>query len=494
MSSFFVYTDEIGQYYYYNVDTKDTTYTKPSEGFFLDPKTADTFVFSQPSPGESPSLRNKKRHRGRRSSMSSQEDATTEHTSPPSLRSESVGVNHYASSPFPALTAGDDEYSIELVKWFSMPSARLSEKVDGILSGLKFQRGVIQRPLLDLHGKTLSGKALTCFQLILFYTGLGSTGKRGGVTTVAKLVGIGMRNAELRDEIFLQLIQQTRENPLSDCLARTWELLAICASVLKPSAATAGDIKILLGRSVFTAPEDKIRDCAQFAFVRLGSAPPVQTLTIDLLFRILKDVDVSHVAFGVSIAEQIYNQRRTFPFLPVPYILHVLVTVINEQGGEETEGLFRTPGNPETLSRLTGAINRGGDAHTILSHEAPDDVAALLLQWFAMLPGRVIGADTTPCLLAATADILAFLEKLPAGHTVVIKFLCAFLDHLTHKAGPNTLRDLVAVFAPLIVDIGEADATPIVAVAEDLLLAVIEDGMFAGLFPLPPRALAAGPT
>lgn len=55
------------------------------------------------------------------------------------------------------------------------------------------------------------------------------------VEVVQKLLHQGLKRPELRDELYLQLVRQTRANPLAHSRARAWELLTIVASVMPPS-------------------------------------------------------------------------------------------------------------------------------------------------------------------------------------------------------------------------------------------------------------------
>lgn len=53
--------------------------------------------------------------------------------------------------------------------------------------------------------------------------------------TVQKYVKAGIERIELRDEIFCQLVRQTRSNPERPWLLTTWTLLCLCTASFSPS-------------------------------------------------------------------------------------------------------------------------------------------------------------------------------------------------------------------------------------------------------------------
>jgi hypothetical protein len=263
----------------------------------------------------------------------------------------------------------------------------------------------------------------------------------------------------------------------------------MCASIFPASKAAEGDIRILLGRAATAATHETIKDYAQFAFVRFCSrcdiGPAMEVVTIDFLFRILKDVDSGHLTFGASIGEQIYNQRRLSPSLMIPSILQTLTTVILEKGGVEAAELFRRPPNRDVMDNLIAAINRGGEARTLFSSVEVIDIAALLPRWLHTLPGHLIPANATSHLVPS-ADPLSILEELPPGHVLVLKFICGFLGQLARCEGAQvTLRELVEIFAPTMIENGGENSSAVVTAIENLCLAIIENSLFADVYSVP---------
>lgn len=55
------------------------------------------------------------------------------------------------------------------------------------------------------------------------------------VEIIQKLLHQGLKRAELRDELYMQLVKQTRCNPLPHSRARAWELFTLIAAAMPPS-------------------------------------------------------------------------------------------------------------------------------------------------------------------------------------------------------------------------------------------------------------------
>jgi hypothetical protein len=137
------------------------------------------------------------------------------------------------------------------------------------------------------------------------------------------------------------------------------------------------------------------------------------------------------------------------------------------------------------MNNLITAINRGGEAQTLFSSVQVIDLAVLLPRWISTLPNRLIPGNVTPHLVPS-ADPLSILEELPLGHIVVLKYLCGFLGQLARcKDAQNTLRELVAVFAPTMIDTGAENSSAAIVATENLCLAIIENNLFADVYPLP---------
>ncbi|CAD7697902.1 unnamed protein product [Ostreobium quekettii] len=94
----------------------------------------------------------------------------------------------------------------------------------------------IPTSLLHLSNENIS-RAVKMFGAILRYQGHGSdpvdVGQR--VELAAKLVHSGIKRPDLKDELYMQLMKQTRGNPVEESKIRAWELLLVVASAIPPN-------------------------------------------------------------------------------------------------------------------------------------------------------------------------------------------------------------------------------------------------------------------
>ncbi|CAK9208920.1 unnamed protein product [Sphagnum jensenii] len=104
---------------------------------------------------------------------------------------------------------------------------------------LSFQREPIPTSLLRMNSDSIS-RAVKLFQVVLKYTGAdlapGFTpaSAQEQIDMVLKIYKHTLKRVELRDELFAQLLKQTRNNPDRPCLLKAWELMYLCASAMPP--------------------------------------------------------------------------------------------------------------------------------------------------------------------------------------------------------------------------------------------------------------------
>ncbi|XP_062102804.1 kinesin-like protein KIN-14E [Humulus lupulus] len=105
---------------------------------------------------------------------------------------------------------------------------------------LCFQKDSIPTSMLKINTDLVS-KATKLFQIILKYMGADPSDRVTPTTLderielVGKLYKQTLKRIELRDELFVQLSKQTRNNPERQYLIKAWELMYLCASSMPPS-------------------------------------------------------------------------------------------------------------------------------------------------------------------------------------------------------------------------------------------------------------------
>ncbi|KAI4314690.1 hypothetical protein L6164_027576 [Bauhinia variegata] len=110
---------------------------------------------------------------------------------------------------------------------------------------LCFQKDPIPTSLLKINGDLVS-RATKIFQIILKYMGVDSSDRITPISLderielVGKLYKQSLKRSELRDELFVQISKQTRNNPERQYLIKAWELMYLCASSMPPSKDIGG--------------------------------------------------------------------------------------------------------------------------------------------------------------------------------------------------------------------------------------------------------------
>ncbi|KAL2247148.1 kinesin-like protein KIN-14I [Sesamum indicum] len=110
---------------------------------------------------------------------------------------------------------------------------------------LCFQKDPIPTSLLKINSDLVS-RAVKLFQVILKYMGVDSSDRvtpislDESIELVSKLYKHALKRSELRDELFMQISKQTRNNPDRHSLIKAWELMYLCASCMPPSKEIGG--------------------------------------------------------------------------------------------------------------------------------------------------------------------------------------------------------------------------------------------------------------
>jgi hypothetical protein len=368
----------------------------------------------------------------------------------------------------------------------------------------RFQSEPLKLPLLQALNKAFVRNAIDCFNLILTYTGANPAEKTqpGSGLTASRLVRQAIDAAELRDEVYFQLIKQTRENPNPECLRRTWELFVIVATLVPSSRNAENWIKSHFSQCARDEEDPTIADLAQFAHIRfstrcvLGKPAPDSDIQAPSIERIPEQVSISSKTFGASIREQLWNQRSTFPRASIPIILHKMTTALFEKGAAQQEGIFRLPGNQSKVKAMQEAINAGGNP---IPTADINDLASLFKSWFEALPEPIIDADMLPGLKNAfeTKMYVVFVADLPHAHGDVLRYLIGFFKKLVEYEAVTNMNatNLAICIAPNLVDPSSVqDASQIRQFTDmitEFVVQLLATWDTRGIYPLPMIQLQA---
>lgn len=147
---------------------------------------------------------------------------------------------------------------------------------------LVYSNEPIPTSLLKLNND-LSGRAIKMFQGLLKY--MGETGEvinpAAKIEIIQKLLHQGLKRPELKDELYMQLVKQTRCNPNLETNVKAWELFNLVASAMPPSKEFIGLVSEYIHYVSHDDSEPQLKECAMrtwTALKRAAKAGPRRTL------------------------------------------------------------------------------------------------------------------------------------------------------------------------------------------------------------------------
>uniref|UniRef100_A0A8C5RQG4 Rho GTPase activating protein 4 n=1 Tax=Laticauda laticaudata TaxID=8630 RepID=A0A8C5RQG4_LATLA len=148
----------------------------------------------------------------------------------------------------------------------------------------------------------------------------------------------------------------------------------------------------------------------------------------------------------------------------VPLVVESCIRFINLHGLQH-EGIFRVPGSQAQVAEIRNAFEKGEDplADSYVQHDL-DSVAGVLKLYFRGLEKPLFPYDIVPELLATAhleplpdriLHLRALISKLPSAVQVVLRYLFAFLNHLSQYSDENMMdpHNLAVCFGPTLVTV-----------------------------------------
>ena len=146
-------------------------------------------------------------------------------------------------------------------------------------------------------------------------------------------------------------------------------------------------------------------------------------------------------------------QERNYPQQKVPIILPFLADGILALGGTKSEGIFRVPGDGDSVSELKLRIDRG--YYTLDGVDDPYVLASLLKLWLRELCDPLVPEELyNECIASAGEPDLCvrIVERLPTINRRVILFVISFLQLFLEERIQNVTKmtpaNLALVMAP----------------------------------------------
>lgn len=296
----------------------------------------------------------------------------------------------------------------------------------------------INQPLMMLN-KSLHKEAIRAFKLLQRVMGDRSGGGGGGSGNddLQDILNNGINYGELRDEIYCQVCWQLTQNPRIDSVHKGWECMAALVMTFPPSKNFELYLQEVMQAPLTAAAESDVADprvklYAQHCLTRLErifkKGPRGKVPSIAEIER-AREAPLKPSVFGESLLEIMRQQRLTDPPSEVPRIIQFLSQAILQLNGQQTEGIFRVPGDADQVTDLRVRLERGQyDVSGIHDASVP---ASLLKAWLRDLSGPLIPPELYDYCVKNSENAeraMGVLDRVPVEHRNVIEYLIGFLQ------------------------------------------------------------------
>ncbi|KAF9501625.1 hypothetical protein BDN71DRAFT_1439284 [Pleurotus eryngii] len=269
------------------------------------------------------------------------------------------------------------------------------------------------------------------------------------------LLGEGLTHGELRDEIYCQVMKQLIGNHNAESVFKGWQLLCVLLITFPPSKNFETYLRSFIQQRT-SHSEGRVDVMAKYCLRRLtyiakkgprGKPPTVAEI------EIASDAAFNPSTFGESLDAIIRLQERNYPQQKVPIILPFLADGILALGGPKSEGIFRVPGDGDSVSELKLRIDQG--YYTLDGVDDPHVLASLMKLWLRELCDPLVPEEMYNECITSSNDpeaCVRIIERLPTINRrvvlFVISFLQLFLDDRIQTVTKMTPANLALVMAP----------------------------------------------
>jgi len=264
-----------------------------------------------------------------------------------------------------------------------------------------------------------------------------------------------LTHGELRDEIYCQVMKQLTSNPSTESVFRGWQLLCVLLVTFPPSKNFEGSLHSYIHQATSTQ-EGRVDVMAKYCLRRLDNisrkGPRGKPPTLAEI-ETASDAAFHPSIFGESL-DVIYRlQERNYPHQKVPIILPFLADGILALGGTKSEGIFRVPGDGDSVSELKLRIDKG--YYTLDGFDDPTVLASCLKLWLRELCDPLVPEELyNDCIMHAKEPetCVQIVQRLPTINrrvvVFVISFLQLFLEDKVMAITKMTSANLALVMAP----------------------------------------------
>ncbi|CAK6439056.1 unnamed protein product [Pipistrellus nathusii] len=399
-----------------------------------------------------------------------------------------------ASCVFPTFTLRKPSSETDIENWaskhFNKHTQGLFRRKVSIANMLAWSSESIKKPMIVTSDRHVKKEACEIFKLIQMYMG-DRRAKADPLHVALEIATKGWSMQGLRDELYIQLCRQTTENFRLESLARGWELMAICLAFFPPTPKfhsylegyiyrhmdPVNDTKVtqhmkqLLDRN--SKKKSKLRKkpkpyveepdgvaistYAKYCYHKLqkaaltGAKKGLKKPNVEEI-RHAKNAVFSPSMFGSALPEIMSMQKERYPERQLPWVQTRLSEEVLALNGDQTEGIFRVPGDIDEVNALKLQVDQWKVPTGL---EDPHVPASLLKLWYRELEEPLIPHEFYEQCIAqyeSPEAAVAVVHSLPRINRLVLCYLIRFLQVFVQPANVAITKmdvsNLAMVMAP----------------------------------------------
>uniref|UniRef100_A0AAY4CV56 Rho GTPase-activating protein 39 n=1 Tax=Denticeps clupeoides TaxID=299321 RepID=A0AAY4CV56_9TELE len=331
-------------------------------------------------------------------------------------------------------------------KHFNTHTQGLFRRKVSIANMLAWSSEPIKKPMIVTSDRAVKREAVELFKLIQTYMG----DRRAKADPVSGL----------RDELYIQLCRQTTENFRYDSLERGWELMAICLAFFPPTPRFHSYLEGYIYRHMDPQNDNKgvaISSYAKYCYRKLQKAALAgakKGLNKPCLEEIAhaRNAIFNLSMFGSSLEEVMLLQKERYPDRQLPWVQTRLSEEVLALNGDQTEGIFRVPGDIDEVNALKLQVDQWKIPTGL---EDPHVPASLLKFWYRELEEPVIphtfyeecvsNCDSPDAAISVVLS-LPHINKLVLCY--LIRFMQVFAQPCNVSVTKMDVSNLAMVMAP----------------------------------------------
>uniref|UniRef100_F7GG49 Rho GTPase activating protein 39 n=1 Tax=Callithrix jacchus TaxID=9483 RepID=F7GG49_CALJA len=351
-----------------------------------------------------------------------------------------------SSCVFPTFTLRKPSSETDIENWaskhFNKHTQGLFRRKVSIANMLAWSSESIKKPMIVTSDRHVKKEACELFKLIQMYMG-DRRAKADPLHVALEVATKGWSVQGLRDELYIQLCRQTTENFRLESLARGWELMAICLAFFPPTPKFHSYLEGYIYRHMDPVNDTKgvaISTYAKYCYHKLqkaaltGAKKGLKKPNVEEI-RHAKNAVFSPSMFGSALQEVMGMQRERYPERQLPWVQTRLSEEVLALNGDQTEGIFRVPGDIDEVNALKLQVDQWKVPTGL---EDPHVPASLLKLWYRELEEPLIPHEFYEQCIAhydSPEAAVAVVHALPRINRMVLCYLIRFLQVRGRAAG-----------------------------------------------------------